>query len=80
MYAEHEGENFQVLGDFTPQKFGELVEKTYFEYRPGDYIKRVYPAYAMLVEARRGCDFVIRQINGEQLATGQSLRFESKWR
>jgi hypothetical protein len=75
LYTLHEGGQFETLF-FDKKKYALLKKNTYFDITLGDAICRIYPSYALLVEAKEGHDFVIRQHNGEMLATGQQLIFK----
>lgn len=77
LFTLDEGSEFKTIS-FNKQSYEDLIQNTYFEYRPGDYIKRIYPSVAILLRVVKGHDFVLRQFNGEQLATGQVVTFRSR--
>lgn len=76
IYAEDEGAEFKILGDFTLQEWLRLEHRGWFEWRPGDYRLRVYPAFATLVTGVDNRDFRIDELNGtrKEIPRGKRVR------
>ncbi len=77
VYTEDEGGDFKFLDDFTKEDWEKLEERGWFEFRMGDAITRIYPAFAALSVTLDNHDFRIDEINGtrKEIKPGNRVRF-----
>ncbi len=66
LYTTKEGGNIHVFLEWTLAEFKLLEKRGWFEFRPGDYVKRVYPAHIILVKEIDARDFIIDEINEDK--------------
>lgn len=63
VYTIEEGGIFNIVNPWDKYKHKELLKVGYFEIKFGDFVTRIYPAFAGIIENFRGHDFRIDEIN-----------------